>query len=234
MAVEALADRARDRRAQRARRAGASATTARPRGGARMSELLLLGISHKTAPVALRERVALLEGQRRAFLARAGRARRRSARRSCISTCNRTEVYLVVGDPVDAETAALGALARRAGHPPDRARRGHLLAAQLRRRAPAVPRHLGPGVDDRRRGRGAGPGQARLRGRARRGHDRAADQPPVQRRAAHRQARALRDRDRRRRRVSVSSVAVDARARRAGRPRRPPRRDHRRGRDRAS
>ena len=28
-----------------------------------MSELLLLGVSHKTAPVGLRERVALTEGQ---------------------------------------------------------------------------------------------------------------------------------------------------------------------------
>ncbi|MGH2913176.1 MAG: glutamyl-tRNA reductase, partial [Solirubrobacteraceae bacterium] len=32
-----------------------------------------------------------------------------------ISTCNRTEVYLVVGDPVRAETDVLGMLARRAG-----------------------------------------------------------------------------------------------------------------------
>jgi glutamyl-tRNA reductase len=34
---------------------------------------------------------------------------------AAISTCNRTELYLVVGEPVEAETAALGALAARAG-----------------------------------------------------------------------------------------------------------------------
>ena len=32
-----------------------------------------------------------------------------------ISTCNRTELYLVAGDPVDAETAVLAMLARQAG-----------------------------------------------------------------------------------------------------------------------
>ena len=33
-----------------------------------------------------------------------------------LSTCNRTELYLVVGDPVEAESAVLAMLARRAGH----------------------------------------------------------------------------------------------------------------------
>ena len=47
-----------------------------------MSELLALGISHKTAPVALRERLAFTE-QRGARVRRAGhRDRRRCARRS--------------------------------------------------------------------------------------------------------------------------------------------------------
>ena len=111
-----------------------------------------------------------------------------------ISTCNRTEVYLVVGDPVRAESDVLGLLADRARHPPDRARRGDLLAAQLRRRAPALPRHRGPRVDDRRRGRDPGPGQARPRGRDAGRLHRAAVQPPVRRRADDRQARALGDR----------------------------------------
>ena len=35
-----------------------------------------------------------------------------------LSTCNRTELYLVVGDPVEAESVVLGALARRAGMRP--------------------------------------------------------------------------------------------------------------------
>ena len=85
---------------------------------------------------------------------------------------------------------------------PDRADRRHLLAPQLRRRAPPVPRHERAGVDDRRRGRGAGPGQARLRGRAQRAHHRPAHQQAVPRRAGHRQARPDRHRDRRGRRVA--------------------------------
>jgi glutamyl-tRNA reductase len=79
-----------------------------------VSEVLLLGISHKTAPVALRERVALLEGQVANFLRDlvATPAIRESV---VISTCNRTELYLVATDPVEAESAALAALATRAG-----------------------------------------------------------------------------------------------------------------------
>jgi glutamyl-tRNA reductase len=79
-----------------------------------MSEVLLLGISHKTAPLELRERVALLDGQIGQVLRDlvATPAVREAV---AISTCNRTELYLVVGDPVEAETAALGTLAGRAG-----------------------------------------------------------------------------------------------------------------------
>ena len=59
-----------------------------------------------------------------------------------ISTCNRTELYLVADDAVAAESAALGALARPGGIRPTELAGSALLAAQLRRRAPAVPRHL--------------------------------------------------------------------------------------------
>ena len=79
-----------------------------------MSELLLLGISHKTAPVAMRERLALTQAQVPEFLRDlvATPAVREAV---VISTCNRTELLLVVGDPVEAESAALSALAARAG-----------------------------------------------------------------------------------------------------------------------
>jgi glutamyl-tRNA reductase len=78
-----------------------------------MSELLALGISHKTAPVALRERLAFTEREASEFAAKAtATAEVREA--VVISTCNRTEVYLVVGDPVQAESDVLGLLARRA------------------------------------------------------------------------------------------------------------------------
>jgi glutamyl-tRNA reductase len=79
-----------------------------------MSELLALGISHKTAPVALRERLAFTESEASEFASEAtASAEVREA--VVISTCNRTEVYLVVGDPVRAESDVLGLLARRAG-----------------------------------------------------------------------------------------------------------------------
>lgn len=79
-----------------------------------MSELLTLGISHKTAPVGLRERLSLTGAQATEFLQEltAEPAIREAV---VISTCNRTEITVVVGDPVAAESELLGWLARRAG-----------------------------------------------------------------------------------------------------------------------
>ncbi len=79
-----------------------------------MSELLALGISHKTAPVALRERLAFTESEAVEF-ARTATSTEEVREAVVISTCNRTEVYLVVGDPVQAEGDVLNLLARRAG-----------------------------------------------------------------------------------------------------------------------
>jgi glutamyl-tRNA reductase len=79
-----------------------------------MSELLLLGTSHKTAPLALRERIALPEGRAERFMRELGE--HPEIREAVVlSTCNRTELYVVVGDPVEAETTVLGMLARQAG-----------------------------------------------------------------------------------------------------------------------
>ena len=78
-----------------------------------MSELLTLGVSHKTAPVALRERLAFTDSEAISF-AREATATPEVREAVVISTCNRTEVYLVVSDPVRAESEVLGALARRA------------------------------------------------------------------------------------------------------------------------
>jgi glutamyl-tRNA reductase len=76
--------------------------------------LLALGVSHKTAPVALRERLALPEGRATRILADlTSHAEIHEA--VAISTCNRTEVYLVAGDPVEAENLVLGELSRQAG-----------------------------------------------------------------------------------------------------------------------
>ena len=82
-----------------------------------MTELLALGISHKTAPLGLRERVALTEG-RAAGVLRELVAAPEVREAAAISTCNRTELYLAAPDPVGAESLALGVLAREAGTPP--------------------------------------------------------------------------------------------------------------------
>ena len=79
-----------------------------------MSELLALGASHKTAGVAVRERIALTDAAAERFMRElVGEEEIQEA--VVLSTCNRTELYLVVGDAVEAETAVLGRLARRAG-----------------------------------------------------------------------------------------------------------------------
>jgi len=79
-----------------------------------MSEVLALGVSHKTAPLDLREQLALPEGRAVGVLGElVGSERVHEA--AALSTCNRTELYLVVSDPVEAEGLALGALSREAG-----------------------------------------------------------------------------------------------------------------------
>jgi glutamyl-tRNA reductase len=79
-----------------------------------VSELLAIGISHKTAPVEVRERLALPEARAEQFMSelRTGADVNEAV---AISTCNRTEVYAVVGDPVEAESTVLSMLARQAG-----------------------------------------------------------------------------------------------------------------------
>jgi glutamyl-tRNA reductase len=79
-----------------------------------MSELLLLGTSYKTAPLALRERIALTERGVETLLAEVCSSPD-VMEAVVLSTCNRTELYLVVGDPVEAESAVVAQLARRAG-----------------------------------------------------------------------------------------------------------------------
>ncbi len=76
--------------------------------------LLLVGTSHRLAPVEVRERVALdAEGAAAlaAQLAQSGEA-------VCLSTCNRTELYLAVEDGHDADREAIVALASLAGVEP--------------------------------------------------------------------------------------------------------------------
>jgi len=70
-----------------------------------LSELLVLGASHKTAPLAVRERLALLDGQVEPFL-RELMARPGITEAVVLSTCNRTELY-VVGEAADSAREAL-------------------------------------------------------------------------------------------------------------------------------
>jgi glutamyl-tRNA reductase len=78
-----------------------------------VTELLAIGVSHKTAPVEVRERLALTDGRAAEFL-RELRGTAEVQEAVAISTCNRTELYLVVSDPVEAESTALSMLARQA------------------------------------------------------------------------------------------------------------------------
>jgi glutamyl-tRNA reductase len=78
------------------------------------AELLALGISHKTAPVELRERLALTELQAHRFTQELTEPEV-VQEAVVISTCNRTEFYVVAADAVQAESELLGRLARRTG-----------------------------------------------------------------------------------------------------------------------
>jgi len=77
-------------------------------------ELLALGANHKTAPLPLREKLALPDGRAARVLAEL--VDHEAVHEAvAISTCNRTELYLVTADPVEAENLALGILSRQAG-----------------------------------------------------------------------------------------------------------------------
>jgi glutamyl-tRNA reductase len=101
-----------------------------------LSELLVLGVSHKTAPLALRERLALTEGKATGIL---GDLKQTEpiGEAAAVSTCNRTEIYMVVTDPVEAESAALAALSREAGIRPT-----ELVESLYTRRGADAARHL--------------------------------------------------------------------------------------------
>jgi glutamyl-tRNA reductase len=101
-----------------------------------MAELLALGVSHKTAPLDLRERLSLTEGRAVSALAELTAAAG-IHEAAAISTCNRTELYLIVSDPVEAESTALGVLTRQAEIRPTELL-GHLYSL----RAGEAARHL--------------------------------------------------------------------------------------------
>lgn len=73
-----------------------------------MMHLVLVGTSHHHAPVELREQVALDREDAQALAARLAVEGREAA---CLSTCNRTELYLAADDAEQAERDAVAALA---------------------------------------------------------------------------------------------------------------------------
>ena len=78
-----------------------------------MTQLVLVGTSHHAAPIALRERLALdLTGARALATVLAD-----GAEAVCLSTCNRTELYLAAEDGDGAEARARTALVELAGIP---------------------------------------------------------------------------------------------------------------------
>ena len=70
--------------------------------------LVLVGTSHHQAPVELREQVALDRDEARALAARLAEQAREAV---CLSTCNRTELYVAAEEPERGEAEAVAALA---------------------------------------------------------------------------------------------------------------------------
>jgi glutamyl-tRNA reductase len=67
------------------------------------AEILVVGASHKTAPIELREKLALPAGRASRVLSElTGHDAVQEA--AALSTCNRTELYLVTTEPAEAES----------------------------------------------------------------------------------------------------------------------------------
>jgi len=73
-----------------------------------MMRLVLVGTSHHHAPIELREQVALDPRDAQALTARLAEGGREAV---CLSTCNRTELYVAAGEAEQAEKDAVAALA---------------------------------------------------------------------------------------------------------------------------
>src|ERR687887_2412640 len=128
--------------------------------------LVLVGTSHHHAPVELRERVALDRE-------RAGALARELGEAVCLSTCNRTELYVSAEDVEDAERRAVAALA---------ALEEELGPALYRLRDEAAALHLfrvAAGLDS------MVPGEGEILGQVRAAHDAGATGPILDRLFRH-------------------------------------------------
>ncbi|WP_424952310.1 glutamyl-tRNA reductase [Deinococcus sp.] len=90
---------------------GRCPTALRLRGATDGLDLAVVGLNHKTTPVAVRERATVRDDERGALLSH---LRRHAHEVMLLSTCNRTEVYLagVQGDPLSAFEGAWGVALR--------------------------------------------------------------------------------------------------------------------------
>ena len=148
--------------------AGAADRAAGHRAGAGGRErvgmqISVIGISHKTAPVAVREHFTFGAGELPALLARLGE---RYTGAAVLSTCNRTEVYVASARGVERSAADRGAAERAEGRRGDGGR-AVLRADGAGRGAAPVPRGGGRRIDGGRRVGDPGAG-ARRRSRRRR------------------------------------------------------------------
>jgi glutamyl-tRNA reductase len=135
-----------------------------------VSELLAIGTSYKTSPVEVRERLALPEARASEFI-RELRGVADVHETVAVSTCNRTELYLVVGDPVEAESTVLAMLSRQAGMRPTQ-----LTGAIYAHRNCDAARHLYrvvSGLDS------MVVGEAEIQGQVKRAYETALDQDTV-------------------------------------------------------
>jgi glutamyl-tRNA reductase len=98
----------------------------------REERLLALGVSHRTAPLALLERLALSAGESARMLA-AITSHGAIREAVVLSTCNRMELYLVAADPAEAARIAVAALSRSAGLDPTALRLRSLCGSEVAR-----------------------------------------------------------------------------------------------------
>ncbi len=75
-------------------------------------ELVCVGLSHQTAPLAVRERLAMTRARRTELLARWGQAPDEAM---LVATCNRVEVYVATADPARARARVREELERMGG-----------------------------------------------------------------------------------------------------------------------
>ena len=101
-------------------------------------ELLLVGASHRTAPIGLRERLAV-EPERAAEMAAELIAEPGLEEALVLATCGRTELYALASEPEEAERRLTASLASHAGCRPEelapgvRTARGYAVVAHLHR-----------------------------------------------------------------------------------------------------